>query len=1169
MICLVIYQKIKSKIHTLLLTIILREPNMKNLISHYIINLSDTLQQLIRNIYIYKAQTFITTLHTIYYKKIHKIFRIPKHIKLTKTLFQQTTAVLLLPFFCLFCGSSELLAMNNGGRKSPKNPCVQFGPNDGIHQNSEGSSGGSSPITTQPQPSGFGSSSLSVLSENGSEEDTLRTSSPQSNEKECCPPCDQSSLDACLKGACIGSGLGIGAGMIPVGAITGCTCPATGSVGAGTCLGGSIIGALLGTSCSLCKTHGCQQHSQYIMCDKDMAKVTCLGTSGGGFLGAGISLVTSATTGTPCPDMATACGTGTGIGVAIGGPLSSCLYATSEMCCQSSSRTTSNISEHQLSRLAQHYLTSSTSNLPITTQPQSSTRQGTDPHIASESIDRGNCPSPCCTMTDYTVSVCTYKDPCDNFAGWATCGSCLGTLFGSLTAYLLGADVSTVASFASAGSLCTCGMGGMGYYYKKYGTQYLTENTTNETTDVEDCKICCKSMCEKVALGAAVGTGVGCIAGTCTGGAMSHWDLSKMIESAAAGAGEGCSTGGLCGFLWWFLSELERDGFLDCCLKKHVIKSQEDNQPITEQPQRQPQVSSEFSEEDRQCMKEVCCGATSSGLCNCCIGGVSNAIAHGCGSSAAVVAMTSGATGCATGATCAILTHCLKKHHPEKWSKIQQAMHSLLTCVASPITSQPQPRGTEGNDDERPGPSSGGHGLGLGPEDYPLLLVNQKNSDTDTDTDTDDNDNDHGKRQQHGASSSQHGGDSNDDSSDDEQREKSKGKGKGKGQRNGEQQQPSPTRGPLCGIGANHGYKCYDVAFIPGYNRAGQISSLQSMQSILLGSSEQVLYSLRLLALKAYTNTSYEDDSLQLMTRFTSKRHMLSGPHQKNTQNTLISALKSYVMFGFIDNYTANLERKCRGGRIGIITSLMPNVRLGLAYNRNKEAVKEHIGMRFGTASGSVKAQTTTDSLSTVISWNTEDFGFTGHLASCYGWGKVKTNRYFTHGDSEVGAKGKPDISLGGGLFQLGYNLPITKHFSFTPYIEYMLSTVSWSSYHEKTGPLPCKISQNKEYVMEQSIGLRNQWKVTTNNQLQTWVSVISGKRTLASIYSKPLIAQIDRYKASIPTYKKRYVRTELGLSYEANLIDTINIGLNTSVRLEKTKRFEGQQINTYIQYTY
>lgn len=305
------------------------------------------------------------------------------------------------------------------------------------------------------------------------------------------------------------------------------------------------------------------------------------------------------------------------------------------------------------------------------------------------------------------------------------------------------------------------------------------------------------------------------------------------------------------------------------------------------------------------------------------------------------------------------------------------------------------------------------------------------------------------------------------------------------------------------------------------------------------------------------------------MTKFTPKRHMLSGPHQKNTQNTLTSTLKSYAMFGFVDNYAANLERKCHAGRIGIITNLIPNVRLGLAYNRNKEAAKEHIGMRFGTASGSVKAQTTTDSLSAVISWNTDNFGFTGHLASCYGWGKVKTNRYFTHGDSEVGAKGKPDISLGGGLFQLGYNLPITKHCSFTPYIEYMLSTVSWSSYREKTGPLPCKISQNKEYVMEQSISLRNQWKVTTNSQLQTWVSVISGKRTLESIYSKPLVAQIDMYKASVPTYKKRYVRTELGLSYEANIIDTINIGINTSVRLEKTKRFEGQQVNTYIQYTY
>ena len=681
---------------------------MKNLISHYIMNLSDTFQQLIRNICIYKAQTFNTILHTVYDKKIHKIFRIPKHIKLTKTLLQQTIAILLLPFFCLFCGSSELLAMNNGNGKSPKPLCLKLGPDGGTHH-SGGSSGGSSPITSQPQSSGFGSSSPSVSSGSSSVEVTRGLSSPQ----ECCPPCDKNSLDACLKGACIGAGLGIGAGMIPFGAMTSCACPATGSVGAGTCLGGSVAGAALGTACSLCKTHGCQQDSPYVTCDKDMVKVTGLGTSAGGLLGAGVGLVTSAATGAPCPDMAAACGIGAGIGAAIGGPVSSCLYATSAMCCQSSSRITSNISEHQSSRLAQHHLTSSTSHLPITTQPQSFSGQATDPHMTNEDIDRGTCPSPCCTMTDYTVRVCTYPDPCDHFAGWATFGSCLGTLFGSLGAYLLGADVSTTASFVSSGSLCTCGLLGMGYYCKKYGDQHLREDghTTREINDTEECKTCCKSICEKMALGAAVGTGAGCIEGTCAGGIMSHGDFGKMIESAAAGAGSGCCTGSLCGFLWWFLGELERDGFLDCCLKKHGIKSKEEGQPITEQPQRQPQVSSEFSTEDKQCIKEVCCGATSSGLCNCCIGGASSAMAHGCGSSAAVTAITSGATGCATGAACALLTHCLKKHHPKKWAKIQQAMHSLVTCVAAPVTSQPQPREENDNDDERPAPKAGFGGL--------------------------------------------------------------------------------------------------------------------------------------------------------------------------------------------------------------------------------------------------------------------------------------------------------------------------------------------------------------------------------------------------------------------------------------------------------------------------
>lgn len=52
----------------------------------------------------------------------------------------------------------------------------------------------------------------------------------------------------------------------------------------------------------------------------------------------------------------------------------------------------------------------------------------------------------------------------------------------------------------------------------------------------------------------------------------------------------------------------------------------------------------------------------------------------------------------------------------------------------------------------------------------------------------------------------------------------------------------------------------------------------------------------------------------------------------------------------------------------------------------------------------------------------------------------MKNTRTVTHGDSKASAKGTPDISLIGGLVQLGYNISISKSISITPYKEAMLS---------------------------------------------------------------------------------------------------------------------------------
>lgn len=388
------------------------------------------------------------------------------------------------------------------------------------------------------------------------------------------------------------------------------------------------------------------------------------------------------------------------------------------------------------------------------------------------------------------------------------------------------------------------------------------------------------------------------------------------------------------------------------------------------------------------------------------------------------------------------------------------------------------------------------------------------------------------------------------------------------GQKIQQQQQP-PRGGLLRGVYSVTRSLGRYLPFIPGYNAGGQISSLMGMQGILVDASEQVSTTLKMLSLKAHEGRPNTEALLEgkRLTRIMTSQ----GPFKmsKDDFESVVVGLNTFRPFARIDSYEANLESKVCSGQAGVVTDIMSGVSLGLAYNCHKDEAKEFGGIQLGSGLGSVKAKTEVEGLSAIVAINPEKAGFTGHIASSYGWGKIKNTRTFSHGDGQVSTKGAPDISLTGGLVQVGYNIPVSKNVIVTPYTEVMFSVVTWDPYKEKSGLLPSLISGNTERVMEKNIGIRSQWKMDKNSLVQGWVVGISGSRNTAALSAKPLMAPIDKYKAYVPMNKRQYVRTEFGLLYTTNLTKRLALGINGQARFEKVKKVEGQNVGLQLQYTY
>ena len=334
--------------------------------------------------------------------------------------------------------------------------------------------------------------------------------------------------------------------------------------------------------------------------------------------------------------------------------------------------------------------------------------------------------------------------------------------------------------------------------------------------------------------------------------------------------------------------------------------------------------------------------------------------------------------------------------------------------------------------------------------------------------------------------------------------------------------------------------------FIPGYSHEGQVSSLLGLQGVLLGSTEKVITTLRLLALQ-HTNKHTVGQSLEIDSR----------PRSQIPSSDIISSYIQLQNPGFLryfsiaaDNYESNLECKSRSAQLGLTMNPTPYVHVGLMYHRQNKYFSFSKEVQLDSACGIAKAKTKVEGLAGIVTLNPDKAGFTGQFASYYGWGNTKNHRSIGYIGRELETKGCSKIHLSGGLVQLGYNLPLANNWFLTPYIENVFSIVTWNGYKEAPSPFACSISKNKEQLWRNSIGMKTIGEIGNNSQMQIWTAYSTGYHKIAGLTSMFLDAPMKKYQVAVPGIDRKSTQVEVGISHQTKITTTLTSYLNAITKI-------------------
>lgn len=359
----------------------------------------------------------------------------------------------------------------------------------------------------------------------------------------------------------------------------------------------------------------------------------------------------------------------------------------------------------------------------------------------------------------------------------------------------------------------------------------------------------------------------------------------------------------------------------------------------------------------------------------------------------------------------------------------------------------------------------------------------------------------------------------------------------------------------------------------------GQVSSLQGLQSTLMSLEDQLATQLRLSIIRSINvlgscykesqSHAFQGKKQTKIKGGIGRSYSIGNEIRPTSINSSLPFSQQWHVIASMDSRISNLETTISSRQAGFFATPIDGLCLALLYSNNKKKTQNFYGVVLDSVSGSAKAQMETDNILVTVTWNKEHQGFSGHFAGCYGWGEITNIRTIHFLDSESVSKGTSRIHMNGGFIQLGYNVLLRENFFLIPYVEYMRLTVAWDPYEEHIGIIPCKISGHNVHVYEKSIGLRSQWKITDNSQLQFWGSHIFTNHNTGEIVSKPLRVSDYKNKISIPSYKNLYIYREAGISYELNVMDTLSMDLYSMLRVTKSIKDFNSYTSFTIRYVY
>lgn len=381
---------------------------------------------------------------------------------------------------------------------------------------------------------------------------------------------------------------------------------------------------------------------------------------------------------------------------------------------------------------------------------------------------------------------------------------------------------------------------------------------------------------------------------------------------------------------------------------------------------------------------------------------------------------------------------------------------------------------------------------------------------------------------------------------------------------------PPPPSGSATGIFSGSMGQC--SAFIPEYNSQENICSLIELQNVLRNTSKQISTFLQTLSLHALRFQSKKTVNPLIATESTnttetktySNYSLLKGRTKKNSEpkNENVTFPSLYNMFYSLDKYNVNMEEKCRSAQLGFISYSVEKTIIGFAYDYSFNKVTKDREM----VVGSTKATTNTHMLSSIMTYNTNEKGLTGQLATCYGWGKINTTRYVIPVERHIGIKGAPNIKLGGALAWVGYNFFLSPSMRFTPYLEGVVTKVVRNAYCETVGNLSSKVSSHNEQVVETNVGLWYSYDMVSKAHLHTWTAVILGNHLIDKLTYSPLIESVSS-KLVLPKNRKKYTYTEFGIAYEVKPQEVCTVSINGEIRFSKTQKPDDGSMKLFVTY--